>query len=288
MKIGVIFPQTEIGQDPAKIREFAQAAEQLGYDHLGAYDHVLGANPASRPEWRGVYTYESAFHEPFVLYGYLSAVTDRLGLVTDIIILPQRQTALVAKQAAAVDLLSGGRLRLGVGIGWNYVEYEALGQDFTTRGRRVEEQVRLLRALWTQELVTFDGRWHEVADAGINPLPVPTPHSRVDGGRGGTGAAAHCPRGRRLVPADAARRGGEEGVGAAEGIHQGGRARPIGGGDRAQRRCAERRPGAMGGVGQGLGGGWALRTCSSIPWAPASPAWSQHVEAIRRFKEAVG
>lgn len=175
MKLGVVFPQTEIGTDPVVIRDFAQAVEQLGYDHLMIYDHVLGANPAARPGWKGFFTHKDMFHEPFVLFAYLAAHTERLGLVTGIVILPQRQTALVAKQAAEVDVLSGGRLRFGVGVGWNEVEYVALGKDFHTRGVQMAEQVRVLRALWTQESVTFRGRWHQIEDAGINPLPVQRP-----------------------------------------------------------------------------------------------------------------
>ncbi|MGH7769619.1 MAG: LLM class F420-dependent oxidoreductase [Candidatus Binatia bacterium] len=175
MKIGVIFPQTEIGADPAGARDFAQAAESLGYDHILTYDHVVGANPASRPGWKPPYTHKDMFHEPLVLFGYLAGVTKKIGLTTGVIILPQRQTVLVAKQAAEVDVLSGGRLRLGVGIGWNPVEYEALGENFADRGRRSEEQIEVLRALWTRELVTFKGRWHTITDAGINPLPVQRP-----------------------------------------------------------------------------------------------------------------
>jgi probable F420-dependent oxidoreductase len=173
VRLGAIFPQTEIGNDPGAIADFARAAEAAGYDHLLAFDHVLGAVP--RPGWRGPYTVEHPFHEPFVLFGFLAGLTRRLELTTGIVILPQRQTALVAKQAAEVDVLSGGRLRLGVGIGWNEVEYEALGMDFHTRGRRMAEQVRVLRLLWTQEVVTFQGRWHRITQAGINPLPVQRP-----------------------------------------------------------------------------------------------------------------
>ncbi len=172
MKIGVIFPQTEIGTDPITIRDYAAAAEDAGYDHLVAYDHVIGANPASRPGWKPPYDHRSIFHEPFVLFGFLAAVTVRVELVTGIVILPQRQTVLVAKQAAAVDVLSHGRLRLGIGIGWNPVEYEALGENFHDRGRRSEEQVALLRLLWREELVNFAGKWHKISDAGINPLPI--------------------------------------------------------------------------------------------------------------------
>jgi probable F420-dependent oxidoreductase len=175
MRIGVVFPQTEIGDDPIAIRDYAQAAEQLGYQHLLIYDHVLGASTANRPDWRGAYTSDTLFHEPFVLFGYLAGLTKRIELVTGVIILPQRQTALVAKQAAEVDVLSGGRLRLGVGIGWNEVEYQALGEDFHNRGARMEEQIAMLRALWTQPVVTFHGRWHQIEAAGIKPLPIQRP-----------------------------------------------------------------------------------------------------------------
>ncbi len=175
MRFGVVFPQTEIGTDPAVIRDYAQTAEELGYTHILAYDHVLGANPASRAGWNPVYTYKDSFHEPFVLFGYIAGITKKIELVTGVIIVPQRQTVLVAKQAAALDILSGGRVRLGIGIGWNPVEYEALGQEFKNRGRRSEEQVELMRKLWTSELITFKGRWHQVTDAGLNPLPIQRP-----------------------------------------------------------------------------------------------------------------
>ena len=175
MQVGVVFPQTEIGPDPGAVRAYAEAVEEMGYAHLVAFDHVVGAGRGTRPGWSGPYDQHSLFHEPLVLFGYLAALTRRLELVTSIIILPQRQTVLVAKQAAEIDVLSGGRLRLGVGIGWNDVEYEALGENFHNRGRRSEEQVEVLRALWTNELVTVDGRWHRITDAGINPLPVQRP-----------------------------------------------------------------------------------------------------------------
>lgn len=175
MRIGAVFPQTEIGSDPGVIREYITAVEEMGFDHLVIYDHVVGASVENRPDWRGPYTSETQFHEPFVLFGYLAALTTRLELVTGVIILPQRQTVLVAKQAAEVDVLSGGRMRLGVGVGWNEVEYEALNEDFHTRGRRLEEQVAALRALWTQPVVTFTGKWHTINEAGLNPLPVQRP-----------------------------------------------------------------------------------------------------------------
>jgi probable F420-dependent oxidoreductase len=169
--IGVVFPQVEIGADPGAIRDYAQAVEAMGYAHILVFDHVLGANPDRPGGWKGPYTYRHSFHEPFVLFGFLAAATHRVELVTGILILPQRQTALVAKQAAAVDVLSAGRLRLGVGVGWNAVEFEALGERFTNRGARIEEQIAVLRALWARDLVTIEGQWHRVTDAGLNPLP---------------------------------------------------------------------------------------------------------------------
>lgn len=175
MRIGVTFPQLEIGPDPKDVREYAQAAESLGYTHLLAYDHVVGADVTNRPNWRGPYTAESLFHEPFVLFGYLAGVTDHLEFVTGIIILPQRQTVLVAKQATEVDVLSRGQFRLGVGLGWNEVEYQALGEDFHNRGRRSEEQIEVLRRLFSEESITFHGRWHHIEAAGLNPLPVQRP-----------------------------------------------------------------------------------------------------------------
>ena len=175
MQLGVVFPQTEIGSDPGAVRDYAQAAEALGYEHLLVFDHVLGADASKRAEWNRPYRHTDAFHEPFVLFGYLAAITEKLQMTTGILILPQRQTALVAKQAAAVDVLTGGRLRLGIGVGWNDVEYEALGESFRNRGRRCEEQIELMRALWTNEVISFDGRYHRVTHAGINPLPVQRP-----------------------------------------------------------------------------------------------------------------
>jgi probable F420-dependent oxidoreductase len=175
MQMGAVFPQTEIGADAAGVRAYAQAARELGYRHLMAYDHVLGADPAGHPGWSGPYTHRSTFHEPFVLFGYLAATVPGLEFVTGVIILPQRQTALVAKQAAELDILAGGRCRLGVGIGWNHVEYEALGMEFGDRARRFEEQIALLRRLWQEPVLTFEGRFHRVTAAGINPLPIQRP-----------------------------------------------------------------------------------------------------------------
>ncbi|TDW70677.1 LLM class F420-dependent oxidoreductase [Kribbella pratensis] len=170
MKIGAVFPQLEIGADPKVVRDWTTTVEQAGYNHVLAYDHVLGADPTNRPGWTG-YTDKSLFHEVFVLFGYMAAITTKLELVTGVLILPQRQTALVAKQAAEVDVLSNGRLRLGVGIGWNQVEYQALGVPFKQRGAVLEEQVDVLRKLWSEPVISYDGKYHEIVEAGLNPLP---------------------------------------------------------------------------------------------------------------------
>jgi probable F420-dependent oxidoreductase len=175
MRIGVVFPQTEIGGDAGAVRAYAEHVEGLGFAHLLAYDHVVGADPKIHVGWDGPYDLHSTFHEPLVTFGYLAAVTTSLELVTGIVILPQRQAVLVAKQAAEVDLLSSGRLRLGVGLGWNAVEYEALGEDFSTRGRRCEEQVEVMRRLWPEETVTYRGAYHRVTGAGLAPLPIQRP-----------------------------------------------------------------------------------------------------------------
>ncbi|MSO76885.1 MAG: LLM class F420-dependent oxidoreductase [Alphaproteobacteria bacterium] len=171
MRLGVAFPTTEIGNDPAVIGEFARAVEDAGYDHLTCIDHVLGAGTA-KDEWRAYYTRANAFHEVLVLFGFMAALTKRIELASAVLILPQRQTALVAKQAAEIDVLSRGRLRLGVGLGWNEIEYEALNENFRNRARRFEEQIVLLRRLWTEDLVTFNGTYHKLNDVGINPVPV--------------------------------------------------------------------------------------------------------------------
>ncbi len=175
MKIGVVFPQTEIGASPLGVRKYAVAIERLQFNHILVYDHVVGADPKGYPGWKGPYTSESQFHEPMVLFGFLASITESVELVTGIVILPQRQTVLVAKQAAEIDVLSNGRLRLGVGIGWNEVEFQALGEDFSNRGVRSEEQISLLRKLWTNEVIDFQGKWHSVKAAGLNPLPIQRP-----------------------------------------------------------------------------------------------------------------
>ena len=173
MQIGVVYPQIELQGDPNAVREIGRAVEELGFAHLLAYDHVLGAVHADRtPPLTGPYTESDPFHDPLVMFAHLAGITDRIGFATGILILPQRQTALVARQAADVDLFSGGRLRLGVGIGWSHVEYDALGQDFRRRGARQEEQIELLRRLWSDPVVDFAGRFDRVDRAALVPKPA--------------------------------------------------------------------------------------------------------------------
>jgi probable F420-dependent oxidoreductase len=171
MQLGSLIPQNDIGGTPAVLKEFAQAAEGLGYHFLEAADHVLGVNVANRPDWGNRNTSADWFHDPFVMFGYLSGVTS-LAFSTGVLILAQRQAALVAKQVATLDVLCEGRFRLGVGVGWNPVEFTGLNEDFSNRGRRSVEQVQVMQALWAEPHVTFKGRWHTIDDAGINPLPV--------------------------------------------------------------------------------------------------------------------
>jgi probable F420-dependent oxidoreductase len=174
MELGVVFPQLEIGQNPSIIREYAETTESLGFEHILAYDHVLGVDP-SRSEWSGPYTNADQFHEPLTLFSYLSAVTTHVTFITGVLVLPQRQTALVAKQTAELDIVSEGRLRVGVGVGWNHVEYEALGESFHTRGARIEEQLTVLRELWTEPIIEFEGEFHTLPGVGINPRPTQQP-----------------------------------------------------------------------------------------------------------------
>jgi probable F420-dependent oxidoreductase len=187
MQIGAVYPQNELRGDPTAVRQVGKAVEDLGFAHLLAYDHVLGAVHADRtPPLTGPYTERDPFHDPFVMFAHLAAITQRIHFATGILVLPQRQTALVARQAADVALLSGGRLRLGVGIGWNFVEYEALGQDFHTRGARQEEQIQLLRRLFTEPIVDFSGRFDRVDRASL----LPKPEGRVPIWLGGHGDVA--------------------------------------------------------------------------------------------------
>ena len=188
MKLGVLMPLGDIGGDPATVRAFAQSAEEMGFDDLAAPDHVLGANIENRPDWGARNTSKDLFHDPFVLFGYLAGVTKAIGFSTQVLILPQRQTVLVAKQAASLDVLCGGRFRLGVGVGWNEVEFVGLNENFHNRGRRSEEQVHVMQQLWAAPHVKFEGRWNRIDDAGINPLPT---HRRVPVWYGGNQDATY-------------------------------------------------------------------------------------------------
>jgi probable F420-dependent oxidoreductase len=183
MRVGVVFPQTESGTDVDFIWEYTQAAEGLGYKHILAYDHVLGASLENRPNWTGAYSAEDTFHEPFVLFGFMAGITMDMEFVTGVIISPQRQTALLAKQAASLDVLNKGRFRLGIGVGWNEIEYIGLNENFRNRGKREEEQIDLMRQLWTHETIDYKGEYHIVPEAGINPLPVQRPIPIWLGGR---------------------------------------------------------------------------------------------------------
>ncbi|HKK31514.1 MAG TPA: LLM class F420-dependent oxidoreductase [Alphaproteobacteria bacterium] len=175
MQYGAFFPTRDMPADRAAIREWAQAAEEIGFDYIEVSDHVLGADRAALPDFEGPYDVDDSFHETFTTIAYMAAVTEKVGFASGVLILPQRQTALVAKQAAQVDILCGGRLRLGIGVGWNPLEYEALGENWKTRGRKQEEQVQLLKRYWCDRTVTFEGEFDRVAHAGVNPLPIQRP-----------------------------------------------------------------------------------------------------------------
>ncbi|MGY9054502.1 MAG: LLM class F420-dependent oxidoreductase [Alphaproteobacteria bacterium] len=174
-QFGAFFPTRDMPADRVAIRDWAQAAEEIGFDYIEVSDHVLGADRAALPDFEGPYDVDDSFHETFVTLAYIAAVTEFVGLASGVLILPQRQTALVAKQAAQVDILCEGRLRLGIGVGWNPVEYEALGEDWKVRGRRQEEQVQLMNQYWTERTVTFEGEFDRVSNAGVNPLPIQRP-----------------------------------------------------------------------------------------------------------------
>ncbi len=295
MEVGVIFPQTEIEPDPSAVKDFAQAAEEMGYAYIFIADHVLGADPAHHdfPALR-TYNHKSVVHETLTLMGYLSAITDNVGLATGILILPQRQTVLVAKQAAEVDVLSSGRLRLGIGVGWNTVEYEALGEDFHNRGARSAEQIEVMRALWTQDVVDFHGDWHNINHAGLNPLPVQRP---IPIWLGAGSSQSPTP------PDSVLRRVARLADGWCPNFNP----------DEAGRAIVERTHGFMKEMGRdptALGLDGRLRTGGRQPedWLDEAKAWQdlganylsienrqsglttaeEHIEAMRRFKETIG
>ena len=288
MQLGVVFPQNEIGEDPGAVRAFTEAAEGLGYEHLIFYDHVLGADTNRRPDWQGPYSHQDVFHEPMVAFGYLAALTSRIELVTAVIILPQRQTALLAKQAAQVDVLSGGRLRLGVGIGWNDVEYEALNENFHDRGKRSEEQVELLRALWTNEIVDFEGRWHSIPGAGIKPLPVQRPIPIWFGGGRSDGVLRRIARmGDGWFPQLQADDGGRERIEAFRNfVAEAGRSQDDVGVDA---RVALSRGGIDGALRESEA--WQEMGATHVSFNTLRAGFTsadEHIDALRRFKEAAG
>jgi probable F420-dependent oxidoreductase len=295
LEIGVIFPQTEIGADVGAIRDYTQAAEDLGFAHIFIADHVLGADTQFHTHTSlANYSQRSVVHESLTLMGFLAALTEKVGLVTGILILPQRQTVLVAKQAAEIDVLSGGRLRLGIGVGWNQVEFEALGQDFHDRGRRSAEQIEVLRALWTQEVVDFHGRWHNITHAGLNPLPVQRPIPIWLGG----GGAGDSPLNEVVL-----RRIGRLADGWCPNFSPDEAGRAVMDKVRGYAQQAGRDPAALGLDGR-------LRTAGKQPeeWVDEVKSWEemganyisvetrkgglsgadQHIDAIRRFKEVIG
>ena len=296
LRLGAVFPTSDIGTDPVAIRDFAQGVEELGLDHLITYDHVLGADHADRdPPLTGPYTEHDAFHEPFVLFGYLAAVTSRLELVVGVLVLPQRQTALVAKQAAEVALLSGGRLRLGIGTGWNWVEYDALGVPYRSRAGRLEEQVDVLRRLWAEPLVTVHGKHHDIERAGILPMPDgPIPIWF------GGGAEPQLRRAARLGDGFLASRADERARGQVQqllafrdeqGARPAGRSRWPGCSTGPTARTPAQRPRRRGGT-------WAARTWLCAPstrWPPGSASpfsgyttVDEHLDALARFRDLVG
>jgi len=284
MQLNAFFPTRDIGSDPAKIRDWAQAAEDLGYAYIEVPDHVFGA--ASRDGWIPLYSDKDPFHETFVTLGFLSAVTRRIGLSSGVLIAPQRQTGVIAKQAAEVDLLSGGRLRLGIGVGWNHVEYEALGVDWKTRGARQAEQVEVLRRLWSEDLVSFSGRFHNLREVNVVPPPVQRPIPIWFGGLSDAAVARAARLGdgwMPIIPPDA-------------------QAEQKLAGLRETLRSLGRDPGAFGIE------GW-LRMDSPDPqrWAAAADGWRRlgadmamlypmyriptfdgQIETLRRFKEVAG
>ncbi|MBI3160537.1 MAG: LLM class F420-dependent oxidoreductase [Chloroflexi bacterium] len=287
MEIGVVFPQNEIGDDPGAVRALTQAIDDLGYRHVLAYDHVLGANP-ERPEGlKGPYTHKDGFWEVFSLFAYMAALRPRLGFITGVLVLPQRQTALAAKQAATLDVLCGGRFRLGVGNGWNAVEFEALGENFKNRGRRIEEQVRLLKRLFTEELVVFEGKFHKVDDAGLKPLPVQQPIPIWFGGQ----------------HENVLRRAGELGDGWLPGFRQAADAAESLAKIRAYAEAAGREPGAIGlepRLNYGTGDeavwaaaieGWRAAGATHLAFNPLGAGFRQvdeHIAGMRRFAEFAG
>ena len=283
MKFNAFFPTRDIGRDPAKIRDWAQAAEHLGYTHIEVPDHVFGAT--ARDGWVPIYNEKDAFHETFVTIGFLAAVTKKIGLTSGVLISPQRQTGLIAKQAAEADLLSGGRLRLGIGVGWNHVEYEALGMEWKTRGARQAEQVEVLRQLWSKDLVTFKGRFHNLNEVSILPTPVQRPIPIWFGGSSAAVVTRAARIGDGWMPIMAPDAQAEQTLGAL----------------RQQIKSFGRDPAKF-----GIEGWLRMRDADPQKWAEAADGWrrlganmvmlypmyriasvDEHIATLRRFKETV-
>ncbi|HML08083.1 MAG TPA: LLM class F420-dependent oxidoreductase [Xanthobacteraceae bacterium] len=283
MKFNAFFPTRDIGRDPAKIRDWAQAAEDLGYTHIEVPDHVFGAT--ARDGWVPIYNEKDAFHETFVTIGFLAAVTKKIGLTSGVLISPQRQTGLIAKQAAEADLLSGGRLRLGIGVGWNHVEYEALGMEWKTRGARQAEQVEVLRQLWSKDLVTFKGRFHNLNEVSILPTPVQRPIPIWFGGSSAAVVTRAARIGDGWMPIMAPDAQAEQTLGAL----------------RQQIKSFGRDPAKF-----GIEGWLRMRDADPQKWAEAADGWrrlgadmvmlypmyriasvDEHIATLRRFKETV-
>ena len=284
MQLNAFFPTREIGTDPAKVRDWAQAAQDLGYAYIEVPDHVFGAT--ARDGWTPLYNDKDAFHETFVTLGFLAAVTDRIKLSSGVLIAPQRQTGVIAKQAAEVDILSGGRLRLGIGVGWNHVEYEALGCDWKTRGPRQAEQVEVLRRLWCEDLVTFKGRFHDLREVNILPLPVQRPIPVWFGGVSDAAVARAARLGDGWMPIMAPDAQAEQKLGSL----------------REQLKSHGRDPAKF-----GIEAWLRMREPDPQRWAAAADAWrklgadmvmlypmyrietfDEQIETLRRFKEVAG
>jgi probable F420-dependent oxidoreductase len=290
MRIGVALPHQAVGTDPVAVRDWAQAAEELGFDDLALTEHVIGPDPDRHPDQTFLYTNRTVWHEPLVLCGFLAAATRRIGLQTAVVVLPLRETVILAKQAAEVDVLSGGRLRLGVGVGWMAFEFPALGQEFHARGARFEEQIALLRALWTEPSVTFRGRWHAIEAAGINPLPVQRPIPlRIGGTRPAARRAARHGDG-WIVPGDHVRRPPDD------------ETRRLLAWLHEEARAAGRPPEELGvqvlfSIASAPEKEWAVRAAAWRDFGatdllvtfgdPALATVGQHIEALRRVKRAL-
>jgi probable F420-dependent oxidoreductase len=284
MQLNALFPTRDIGSDPAKVRDWAQAAEGLGYSYIEVPDHVFGA--AARDGWTPIYNEKDPFHETFVIIGFLAAVTKTIRLSSGVLISPQRQTGLIAKQAAEADLLSGGRLRLGIGVGWNHVEYEALGTEWKTRGARQAEQVDVLRRLWSEDLVTYNGRFHNLKDVNIVPPPIQRPIPIWFGGSSDAVIKRAARLGDGWMPIMAPDREGEQKLAALRGELKGNGRDPANFGIEGWLRMHESDPGKWAAAADG----WRRLGADMVMLYPMyrMPTFEEQIETLRRFKEVAG